>query len=93
MLCHHTQYIYFFVLGDSDNIKVEIIVLRRIFFRNLCVFDDLFFRVLQILLYPAKAYHSQTKNIKVIFDFGGRFFATFKKKKDAEKNEKLITMR
>jgi hypothetical protein len=57
------------------------------------VFGDLFFRVLQILLYPAKAYHSQTKNIKVIFDFGGRFFATFKKKKDADKNEKLITMR
>jgi len=46
-----------------------------------------FFRVLQILLYPAKAYHSQTKNIKVVFDFGGRFFATLKKKRTQKKRK------
>ena len=69
---------YSFVLGDSDNTYFYIILAQIIgYWKSHLAF---FFGVLQIQLYPAKAYHSQTKNIKVIFDFGGKFFARFKKK-------------
>ena len=46
-------------------------------------------RELQIQLYPANAYHCQTKNIKVIFDFGGRFLTTLSKKKTQRKTKSL----
>jgi hypothetical protein len=64
---------YCFVLGDSDNILFEITIIRTIDDKMLLRIWHSFYGTLQILLYPAKAYHSQTKIIKVIFDFGGRF--------------------
>jgi len=45
------------------------------------LFSNYFFSILQITLYPAIAYHSHTKTIKVIFDFGGRFFTAFQERK------------
>jgi len=81
------------VLGDSDNTRFEIIIILTVGHETFLLFWYFFLAISQIILYPAKAYHSQTKNIKVIFDFGGRFFAIVQEKKNSNKNEKLITMR
>lgn len=80
------------VLGDSDNIRFPVLAFLN-FSSEISLTFGFFLGLIQILLYPANAYHWQAKTIKVIFDFGGRFSTMFKKKYNSNKIEKLITTR